>query len=107
MYIPDSKNRAKRGKIKGWSYASRRRLRQLLISADLAGPSYLFGATLTCPWAEDDWTTVGDEWRLAMQAFNMAFTRTFGEGSMVYRTELQQRGAPHLHAVVYLPKEGN
>ena len=107
MYIPDSKNRAKRGKIKGWSYASRRRLRQLLVSADLKVPSYLFGATFTCPWSEDDWANVGSDWRLAMQAFNMAFTRAFKDGSMVYRTELQQRGAPHLHAVVYMPKDGS
>jgi hypothetical protein len=107
MYIPDSKNRAKRGKIKGWSYASRRRLRQLLVSADLAGPSLLFGVTLTCPWDVKEWGTVGEDWRLAMMAFSQAFIRTFKSGSMVYRTELQQRGAPHLHAVVYLPKDGD
>lgn len=103
MYIPDTKNRPKRGKITGWSAASRRRLRQLLVSSDLAVPSLLYGATLTCPWAEENWDTVGEEWRLAMMAFSQAFTRAFPGGAMVYRTELQQRGAPHLHAVVYLP----
>lgn len=96
-----------RGKITGFSDDSRRRLRMALLSMGLTVPYFQYGATLTVPWS-NDWVKSNldaslVEFRAAWHRFAVSFRRALPDCALIYRVELQQRRAPHIHAIIYTP----
>lgn len=98
----------KRGEISGFSCAARRRMRNFLLSKEIKG-ACRFGVTLTVPWKGDNFAGLMDEWRDCVSRFRHSFSYRFKDSGLVYRVELQKRGAPHIHAILsmvdgdYLP----
>lgn len=94
----------KRGAIDGFSAAARRRLRQSLLRARLRETGYICGVTLTLPWSVADgaWMAYMDKFRDSWDSYCHAWRRKYPHSAMIYRVELQQRGAPHIHAVCYM-----
>lgn len=100
------RDRKQRGGITSFSAAARKRLRDTLVSSTLPD-SFRLGFTLTLPWRDIDW--FGEEgakhlemFRDCVDVFGKRFRRAFPKSAAIFRVELQQRGAPHLHAVWYL-----
>lgn len=88
----------KRGKIKGMSAASRKRLfDQLNQIKRKAFASALF-VTLTYPgkWV-DDW----QQWKRDLQALLKRLFREYPRAATLWRLEFQARGAPHFHFFVF------
>jgi len=89
---------AKRGKIKGWSYASRRRMREWMLDHEAPAGWTTYGLTVTIPGPE---VTVAEA--SAMWAhFCHNHIQAAGYG-MVWRLEIQKRKQPHYHALVCAP----
>ena len=95
-----------RGKIKGFSRASRRRLMDKLMGVDwraVAVPTKhahegrAFFVTLTYP---DSWPS--DYGKSHLRAFRARLERAFGGVGAVWRLEFQERGAPHYHIMLVL-----
>lgn len=89
----------KRGKILGFSAASRRRLMRRIAAVNkLASerpPAFL---TLTYPREyPDDPTT----YRSHARAFLKRLRRRYGDRPVIWRLEFQKRGAPHFHMLVW------
>ena len=97
----------KRSTIKGWSAASVRRLREELFKYHLGSDEYLLGFTGTLPGNVPDefWKGYADDFRKLIERFRISFMRRFPKSYLVYRVELQQRGAPHIHAIVHFHKD--
>ena len=91
----------KRGKITGFSVASRRRMREALLSLEVP-QAQILGVTFTVPWKGTDFSPLMDEFRNCWHRFCVAFRRSFPNSGMIYRVELQERGAPHIHAIWWL-----
>jgi len=90
--------RVKRGKVAGWSAHSRGRLRRVLL-VHQAPPGWgQYNVTLTVPGPPLD----AAEWRELVKGFWREIARC--GYAAIWRIELQQRGQPHLHALVYTPK---
>lgn len=98
---PDHLKGVKRGKITGFSYASAKRLRRALMTAYVPGCKP-WGITLTVPLTVDDWQS---DWLSTCQRFWVACRRLEGFIGAIWRAELQQRGMPHLHCVVWVRTE--
>ena len=94
----------KRSEITTFSAASSRRLREALFNSSIPD-SIVLGLTLTVPWHADDFEPLMDEWRKTFERFRTAFIRRFPGSAVIYRNELQKRGAPHVHAVLYLSQK--
>lgn len=94
----------KRGEITGFSAASRRRMRQAMLTKYIPGAD-LVGITCTVPWQGTDFEPLMDEFRECVHRFRTAFVRRFPKSAAIYRVELQERGAPHLHALVWMAAE--
>lgn len=87
-----------RGEITRFSPKSARRLRKLLMTQ--AGPEdwYVGGLSLTVPGpvvGEEEFRRLFHSWRMRVQRVGAV---------VVWRVELQQRKAAHVHAVVWAPK---
>ena len=97
----------KRSTIKEWSKASVRRLRDELFGYHLKGEEYLLGFTGTLPGnvPYEFWKGYGDEFRKLISRFRHSFSYRFPKSYLVYRVELQRRGAPHIHAIVHFHKD--
>lgn len=89
-----------RGKIEGFSSASRLRLRLALLRYKLDNGSRV-GVTLTLPWVVSDWSAVMSDFREVMHRFRVYWLRMFPDCGCVFRVELQKRGAPHVHMVAW------
>lgn len=85
-----------RGKIKGFSQASRLRLMRTIakVRRDAELPCFV---TLTCP---DDFPSPR-EFKDYLDTFFKRFTRRFPEGGMIWKLEPQKRGAPHAHILAW------
>lgn len=94
-----------RGKIISFSASARRRLREFLLTKHVADRLRV-GFTLTLPFRAD-WAAEKemDFFRSSINRFCVAFRRRWPSDGFVYRVELQHRGAPHLHAVLYTSVE--
>ena len=92
-----------RGVIRGWSAASVRRLRETLFGYSVPD-SVAYGVTLTLPWSDEFCRSDAcqPEFLRFVKVFRQRFIRTLPHSALVYRVELQQRGAPHIHAVLWL-----
>lgn len=91
----------KRGEIKGWSKASVNRLRACLITAVPDVEAEMFGVCLTVPVTDlrDDLPRLS---RDLFERFRVSLARRAPHFvAAVWRVELQQRGMPHWHLVVW------
>lgn len=92
-----SVNTTSRGKITSFSYASRRRMREFLLTNDVPNCTK-FGLTLTLPKHYDDIK----EFPTVIKRFGNDFSKHYKKSAAVYRAELQKRGAPHLHIILFM-----
>lgn len=93
LKLPKQLEGKKRGKIKGFSFASAHRLRMLLLSCDYSKPAV--GATFTSP----PWATRSPEeaWRILQHNLK----RIPDILSQVWRKEITAKGLSHYHAIVF------
>lgn len=91
----------KRGSIGGFSYQARQRLRRYLLVSGLKTPWVQFGVTLTVPGSVA--VDAIERFKEHINRFFLALKRAYPSHGVVYRVELQQRGMPHLHLVVFCP----
>lgn len=103
---PTGKGGGTRSKITGFTLAARRRMREALLAYSIPGGE-CFGLTLTVPWP-DDWIQADEnraceEFRACFHRFGVAFRRKCSELGAIFRVELQQRKAPHIHAIIWAP----
>jgi len=93
-----------RGKIKGFSPQSRRRMLHLLNQVPKKAHQGALWVDLTYP---GDYPSQQAS-KQHLDAFGKRLLRKFPKASVVWRLELQKRGAPHYHLLVYgipfLPK---
>ena len=91
----------KRGKVKGWSVATTRRLVRWFFSVDgdrVDGRGFALSLTVRdCPATPADWARV-------RRAF-LERLRRLGFLRVQWLTEFQERGVPHMHMAVYFPGE--
>lgn len=92
----------KRGIIKGFSTASRRRLMRMMGKIDKSEkPQFL---TLTYP---AEWPESPEVWKEQLIKFLKRMKYRFPEFSAIWKLEFQKRGAPHFHLLVWgLPTSG-
>ena len=98
-YASGNHERAKRGAIKGWSSASRRRMREFMLCHRPNAETVAIGATLTIAGPSPDVAEVRDLWKNWCRA---AQKRGW---VIVWRLEVQQRGAAHWHCIMYVDIE--
>jgi len=96
----NSHDRAKRGKVQGWTEGATRRNTAFLrsIRADQLddGPGYALTLTLRhCPPTPTDWHKLRRSWEKRMSRLGMI--------RLHWVTEWQRRGVPHLHAAIWFP----
>lgn len=94
-----------RGKITRFSSHSALRLRRALLSSSVDN-SVNLGITLTLPWVFDSSLpdSLLSDYRLAFDRFSKLFRRRFPNSAAIFRHELQRRGCPHCHLVVWLSR---
>jgi len=88
----------KRGKIKGWSSSSRRRMREFMLTHKPAAQSMEFCVTLTVPGPllkDEQVRPLWDNFGHIIRRSGMA---------AVWRLEVQQRGQVHWHCLVTCPR---
>jgi len=90
---PSGKGGGKRSKIKGWSKASRRRMRKAMLTMRTPKTDVEIGATLTIPGPV---LPVKDAKKL-WQRFCRELER--GGSSCIWRMEIQERGQLHFHII--------
>jgi len=96
---PTGKGGGKRGKVKGWSPASRRRMREFLLTHRPPESWVVVGATFTIPGSPMEPTD-------AKRLFLDWCTHAAHDGwCAVWRLEVQQRGQLHWHLLVCLDPE--
>lgn len=89
----------RRGAIKGFSSASRRRLMRRLASINRHGserpPAFI---TITYP---REYPTESNVYKAHARALLKRLRRRFGARPVIWRLEFQKRGAPHFHLLVW------
>ena len=106
--IPEvSPDRHKRGRITSFTKRSKRRFRKALVCLDLPNGATRYAVTLTLPWMNEDWGSeeILSDFNQSMETFRTSFVRCFNHCAMIYRVERQRRGAPHMHAMFYAPRD--
>lgn len=88
-------SRGKRGRIEGFSSRAAGRLRHWLLTQHRPG-GQMWDVTLTIPGDVNP-----DEWDTLRRRISKRWER--GGFAVVWRVELQKRGTPHLHCVVWTP----
>lgn len=103
---------AKRGKITRFSAKSAARLRDFFVRYDIPESSK-FGFTLTLPFPDEVFAGGSvrpfkgreisplEYFRVLVNRVFTSFRKRYPACGIVYRVELQQRGAPHIHGVCY------
>jgi len=89
----------RRGSVKEFSHASRRRLQKTLASIDRSQmPRLPLFLTLTYP---AKWTDDAALWKSHLDAFFKRLTRKLPDAAAVWKLEFQKRGAPHYHLLLF------
>ena len=96
--VEKSDRGALRGRIGGWSRGSRRRMREFLLKHGPVDGLDVYGVTLTVPGPN----ITREEKRKLLHRFGAHYLTRNGCG-MVWRMEVQKRGAIHFHALVVAP----
>lgn len=92
---------ARRGRVTGWSRASRRRFLFALTAINWHAFSGKLFVTLTYP---ADWPRQGPRAKAQLQAFKRWWERETGLPAMgAWKMEFQRRGAPHFHLLLVCP----
>lgn len=89
----------KRGKIKGWSKSSRRRMREFLLTHPIGSGFDCYAVTYTIPGPvlePSEAKRLFNNWQMSLHRLG---------GCAVWRLEVQQRGALHWHITVGLPSD--
>jgi hypothetical protein len=94
--VSEAPKGGKRGKISGFSFASRRRLMQTIARIRLDAELPMF-VTLTYP----DKFPSPIESKKHMDLFRKRLLRTFPDIGYIWKLEPQERGAPHYHMLVW------
>jgi hypothetical protein len=97
----------RRGQVKGFSYASRRRFIRMI--AKVERESKPLFVTLTFPDEYIDKVTSPVEWKRQLKAIKQRFARKFPEVAFIWRLEVEKRKSgkyvgvefPHFHLMVY------
>lgn len=90
-----------RGKIKGFSRASRRRLMRSLAKVNKGEKPQFVTLTYPSEWPDDP-----KEWKKQIERFNKRMKYRFPKYAAFWKLEFQKRGAPHFHMLVWgLPKQ--
>ena len=91
----------KRGKVKGWTQATVRRLVRWFHSVDgdqVDGRGFALSLTVRdCPESPADWARVRRAFLKRIQRLGLVRGQ--------WLTEFQRRGVPHLHLALYFPRE--
>ena len=100
-------NSKTRGRITGYTYASRRRLMHLLHQIDREATAYLpLFITLTYP---SIYPATALETKRHLDSFCKRLLRRYKDVCIIWKLEYQHRGAPHYHLLVfgvpYLPRD--
>lgn len=99
---PSKKVGSTRGVIKGWSSASRRRMRDYMLKHAPPSDYKLYGITVTIPGPPVSLPEAKRYWE------HVSHNITQARGAcMVWRLEKQKRGQPHWHAILSLPPDYN
>ncbi|NLT35972.1 MAG: hypothetical protein GXX83_08745 [Gaiellales bacterium] len=88
-----------RAKIAGFSRQSRRRLLYLLASIDQEASGLPRFVTLTYPGK--DWESYATNMKRHLDNFHRWLTYHHPRASAIWRLEMQKRGAPHFHLLVF------
>ena len=97
-----SPKRAKRGEITQFSRHARKRLQNALLTLYPPRGWVRFGLCVTVPAQCDDWQ---DEWLKTVKRFWDYLSRSPVNFAGIYRVELQTRGMPHMHLVMFSDAE--
>jgi len=89
---------SKRGRIKGFTNSSRRRLLERVHELDAEDLEPGLFVTLTYP---GEWPHDPEVWKRDLAAFLKRLTREYPDAVALWKLEPQQRGAPHFHLLVY------
>ena len=101
---PDHLKKTKRGKITKFSTASARRLRETLLTKYVPDCD-VYGVTLTLPLEHGEWENSTEYWGGFWNNYTNKLRQSLPDVGIVWRIELQKRNAPHIHAIVYTPKD--
>lgn len=96
--VPTKKGGGKRGRVKGFSRASRRRLLDVLNQIKRPAVQSALFVTLTYP---GEWPKAWERWKRDIDTFGKRLRRQYPGVSFVWRLEYQRRGAPHFHLLVF------
>ncbi len=93
------KNVSTRGTVKGFSPGSRRRLMKLVSSVDRRTHSTrpLFMTLTYPPEYTEDW----QQWKRDLDGFLKRLRRRWPVSCIIWRLEMQERGAPHYHLLIF------
>lgn len=95
--LPDHLKHVTRGEVKGWSPASRKGMRNWMLTHEVMPGHDLFAVTLTVPGPP----LAKEEWEKLWHTFSVYLRRM--KGAAVWRKEVQSRDAVHWHCIVALP----
>lgn len=87
-----------RGRVRGFSRASRRRLLDSLNKINRRAVRSALFVTLTYP---REWSPAWQDWKRDIDAFGKRLMRQYPGCSFVWRLEYQKRGAPHFHLMLF------
>jgi hypothetical protein len=88
----------RRGKCRGFSKASRRRLLRSLAKMNREKAGLPILVTLTYP---GEYSSDPKQWKRDLDVFKKRFRRKYPEAFAFWRLEFQKRGAPHFHSLVF------
>jgi len=88
----------KRGRVKGFSKASRRRLQRKLAMVQRSASINALFTTLTYP---AEFSCDYQHWKRDLRAFFKRLRRKFPKAAGIWRLEFQKRGAPHFHLLIW------
>lgn len=96
--VPDKAHGGKRGKVRGFSRGSRRRLLDLLNKVERGAVQRALFVTLTYPGS---WPSAWQRWKRDIDALGKRLLRQYPGCAFVWRLEYQKRGAPHFHLILF------
>lgn len=85
-----------RGRVRGFSQASRRRLLRKIATIDQAAIPVFVTLTYPAEWSQDS-----GEWKRDFDRWCKRLRRRFPLAGLVWKLEAQRRGAPHFHCLVW------
>jgi len=89
----------RRGRVREYSPASRRRMQRRLASIDrraLSGKPLFVTLTYPATWPKD-----GRTWKTHLDTFLKRLKRLVPHAAAIWKLEFQKRGAPHFHLLVF------